>query len=185
MADTQRSVSAINTLLANNTTQQISPQDLRDAFLSWRMGHGQIYVDANSSPVGSASITVSSQNNWVECTEATWTATSGLHWFDMTSNGRLYYTGAADVTCHIACTVTISGSNNNTLALKIGKNTTPDDASEVQRKMGTGGDVGSTAMHLVTTLSNGNYISLWGANYTNGNAFTLVCANLQVVTMPA
>lgn len=44
MADTQRTLSAILTLLADNTSQAISAQDLRDAIVSVFANYGMMYV---------------------------------------------------------------------------------------------------------------------------------------------
>jgi hypothetical protein len=183
MADTQRSVSDILTLLADNTNQAISPQDMRDSFVTWRMGHGQLYVAAADA----AAITIADTTNYVEATAPAWTASAGLHWFDESDgNGRLTYTGVADVVVHIAATVsfTVSGTND-VIHWRIGKNGTTDVASEVQVKIGTGSDVQSTAMHLVTTLSTGDHLSLFTRNATAVENVTLEVANLQAVTMPA
>ena len=49
MVDTQRSLSAIQTLFADNTAGAISPQDLRDAVETLRMGHGEIYVSSTAA----------------------------------------------------------------------------------------------------------------------------------------
>ncbi len=183
MADTQRSVSAILALLPLNTDNEISPQDIRDFAVSWRMGHGQIYVPAAAS----AAITISDNTSYFEATAPAWTLSSGGHWFDESGgNGRLTYTGAADVVVHIACSVSFrSASNNQMIHMRLGKTGTTDEASEIQRKVGTGADVGSTALHLVTTLSTNDYISLWIRNSTAANNVTLDVANLQAMTMPA
>ena len=44
MADTIRTLSALQTLLADNTTGQISPQDLRDMLVSCMGVYGHLYV---------------------------------------------------------------------------------------------------------------------------------------------
>lgn len=49
MADTQRTLSAILTLLADNTAQAISAQDLRDAIVSVFANYGMIYVHGGST----------------------------------------------------------------------------------------------------------------------------------------
>jgi hypothetical protein len=57
MADTQRTLSAILALLADNTGQAISPQDLRDAIVSLFANYGMIYVHGGTT--AQASITTS------------------------------------------------------------------------------------------------------------------------------
>lgn len=48
MTDTARSWSDLSTLLADNTAQGISEQDLRDAFESFR-SHAFLYIDGNTT----------------------------------------------------------------------------------------------------------------------------------------
>jgi len=182
MADTQRTVATILSLLANNTAGAISPQDVRDFAVSWRNGHGQIYVAAADA----AAITIANTNDYVEATVApAWTLSSGAHLFDESGgNGRLTYTGTQPMTAHIACSISMTcGSNLQLTHWRLGVNDTTDAASECQRKIGTGTDSGSTALHLITTVTTGDYISLWCRNSTGANDVTLEVANLQVVTM--
>lgn len=183
MAQTQRSTSEIYTLLADNVTGNISPQDIRDAFASWRMGHGQIYVPATAA----AAITIANTTDYVECTAPVWTLSAGGHLFDESAgNGRLTYTGLATSYMHIAYSYSMTtASNNQVTHFRIGKNGITDEASEVQRKVGTGADVGAGACHLVTSMSTGDYLSVWVRNSTSASDVTLVCCNLQAVSMIA
>lgn len=182
MAETQRTTAAVYSLLADNTSGDISPQDQRDGFATWRMGHGQMYVAAADA----AAITVSDTSSYFEATNPAWTLSGGLHLFDESGgNGRLTYTGTAEVTCHIALSLSMtSASSNQVLHFRIGKSGTTDAASEIQRKVGTGTDVGALAMHLITNMTNGQYLSLWVRNATGANNITVETANLQAVTMP-
>ena len=183
MTQTQRSVAEIYALLPDNITEDISPQDHRDSLATWRMGHGQIYVPAAAS----APVIINNTADYFEAIDPAWTLSAGAHFFDESGgNGRLTYIGVADVTVHIACTISLtSGSNLQVIHGRLGKTGTTDEASEVQRKIGTGTDVGSTALHLVTSMSTGDYLSLWVRNATGSNNVILEVANLQAVTMPA
>lgn len=182
MADTQRSIAQILALLADNSSGDISPQDLRDAFVTWKMRHGQIYVASG----GGAATTVSNTADYFECNASTWTLSSGAADFDESGgNGRLTYTGVADVMLHVACTISFTAaSNNQVLHFRLGKSGTTDAASEVQFKIGTGSDVGSTAIHLIVSLSTGQYLSLFVRNETSAANVTVSVANLQAVSMP-
>lgn len=184
MADTQRSVTAALALLADNSAGAISPQDLRDALTTWRMGHGQLYVPAAAA----AAVTIPDTTNYVEVTAPVWTLSSGAHWFDESAgNGRLTYIGAADVSAHIALTVSMScASPNQDIHARVGVNGTTDAAAEIEHRLTTATFRASTALHLIVTgLSNGDYISLWLRNETGANNVTIESANLQAVTMPA
>ena len=182
MAQTQRTTTEVFSLLADNTSGLISPTDVRDGFETWRMGHGQLYVEnGNGSPV-----TVAVAGTFYEMIQSTWTPSTGLHLFDESAgNGRLTYIGVADVVVHVAASISFTaGQNNITTRFRLGKNSTPDPAAEAQRKIGTGSDVGSTAIHLVTTLSTGDHVSLWATTIGTPSTITLACANLQAITMP-
>jgi hypothetical protein len=183
MTQTQRSAAEIYALLADNVTEDISPQDHRDSLATWRMGHGQIFVPAAAS----APIIIINNTDYYEAVDPAWTLSAGAHFFDESGgNGRLTYTGVAPVTIHIACTISItSGSNQQVIHARLGKNATPDPASEAQRKIAQGTDVGSTALHLIESMTTGDYVSLWLRNATAANNVILEVANLQAVTMPA
>jgi len=115
----------------------------------------------------------------------TWTLSSGAHLFDESDgNGRLTYIGVEPMAAHIACSIsfTVAGSNDVT-HWRIGINGTSDAASEAQRKVGTGSDVGSTALHLIADVTTGDHISLFARNATATDNITLETANLQVVSM--
>lgn len=179
MADTQRTVAAILALLADNSAADISPQDIRDFAVSWRNTHGQIYV---STP---AAVTISNTTNYFEVTAPTWTLSSGAHlWDESDGNGLLTYVGTEPMAAHIACSIsfTVAGSNDVT-HWRLGKNGTDDAASEIQRKVGTGADVGSSALHWITSVSAGDHISLFTRNATASDDITLETGNLQVVGM--
>ena len=181
MADTQRTVSAIYTLLADNAVGAISAQDLRDGLETMRCGYGQLYVAADSE------ITPSNTTDYTECTAGTWTLGADAHWFDESGgNGRLTYTGAAAVVCLcIAAFSMTAGGNNQVSHWKLGKSGTTAAASEIDRKIGTGTDVGSASTMLLTSLANGNYLSLWGRNETSTATLTVTGGSLSVITFPA
>lgn len=184
MAQTQRSISDIWTLLADNATQDISAQDIRDAFETYRMRHGQLYVAAGA---GSA-LSLPDTGTYYEETVSTWTNDTGAAYeFDESAgNGRLTYTGTQPIMVHIAASISFTlGGSNAVIHCRIGKSGTTIAPSEIQRKVGSGSDVGSTALHLVTSMTNGQYLSLWFRNETDTSALTLACANLQVVSMPS
>jgi hypothetical protein len=182
MSQTQRTTTDVYNLLADNTSGGISPQDLRDGFATWRLGHGQIYVAAADA----TAISIAATSNYYEATAVPWTLTSGAHLFDESAgNGRLTYTGVADVWCHVACSISVvPASPVQTLHFRIGLSGTTDAASEVIRYCANSTDIGSTALHLITGMSTGQYLSLWARNETSSANVTLHTANLQVVTMP-
>jgi hypothetical protein len=184
MAQTQKTLSAIYALLADNATGAISAQDLRDAFESWRMSHGQIYIP----PVNATETAIVSADVYVEVTAPAWSLTTGAasHNFDESDgNGRLTYTGAEPVTVHCALSYSIelSSGTNQYIAVSMGVNGTPDTSSEQRRKVGISGDLGAGAAHLITTLNNGDYLSMFAKNETSTANVVITNANLQAIGM--
>jgi hypothetical protein len=183
MAETQRTIADIYTLLSNNVTGAISPTDLRDSFETWRMSHGQIYIPATNA----TATTISDTTSYFEVTAPAWSLTTGAasHNFDESAgNGRLTYTGTEPVTVHVAFSYSMTtASNNQVTHFRVGVDGTTDVASEVQRKVGTGTDVGAGACHLISTLTTGQYLSVFVRNSTSASNVTVVCCNLQAVGM--
>lgn len=178
MADTMRSLATLATLLADNSTGDISPQDLRDGLLATvQPGHGEIYV---SSPVAT---TFGDTSTWVQVAGSYAISSPATNWA-MTQNGRLYYTGAADRVLHIAMSISMTADNNNQVTnFGVGKDGTILTPSIIQRKIGTGADVGSTAAHAFTTISNGSYIAAMCRNTTSTASVTATTLNLFVMDM--
>jgi hypothetical protein len=159
MVDTVRTVAALQALLANNTTGDISAQDLRDFLVSASPPHGTMYRNVASAT------TISVIGTYYKM--AGTTTAGNLKDFDMPVDGRLRYTGAAAKHCHIVISVsfTVAG-NNDVVGLKCAKNGTVMDESVQRRFVGTGTDIGSTAVHADAMLSTNDYLELWVANET-------------------
>lgn len=143
------------------------------------IGHGEIYV---STP---AATTISNTSTYYE-EASTYTLSGNNHSFDMDTNGRLRYTGTVDAVAHIALSMSFtSASNNQVIHMRVAKNGTTLAASEIQRKTGAAGDVGSSALHAFTTMSTNDYLSLFVRNSTAATDITMQTTNLFAMTMPA
>lgn len=180
MADTQRTISALLALLADNTTGEISAQDVRDLVATMRASHGELALTV----AGTVSITV--QDDWTEVSAGTWALSGYEHEFDSPGSGRLRYTGANPRLLHIACSVSFSlstGTNDN-VGLAIGVNGTVDTRGVAKRFISTAGDVGSTALHLAPLVSQNDYISLFMKNIDSTADLNLEEANLFAMGMP-
>lgn len=182
MSDTQRSVSEVLTLLADNANAAISPQDLRDAFVTWRLGYAQLYMAEGAE----ATITVASTAAYYEVTGGTWTLTTGGLYFDESAgNGRLTYTGTADVMAYVACAFSVNATNNNIVThWMLGLNGTEQESSEIHRYIGTGADVWAAAVHGLFPLSTGHYVSMFARNSTSATNLQLGPATLIALTLP-
>ncbi len=179
MADTQRTLAQLQTLLANNVTGAISAQDLRDMLESLRNDHGEICVtSAVETPIAV-------QNTWYTTEAGTWSLTGATaHNFSMDTNGRLQYDGAETRTFHIACSVSLlSASNNKVYELGVGVDGTVNVPSIVRRKIATGADVGSTAVHGLVALAPSSYLGLMIRNITDTTNATVSLSNLFAMGM--
>lgn len=180
MAETQRTIADLITRLADNTVGAISPEDVRDIIASLRPSYGQIYVPAAAA----AAVTISNTTGYFECSAPAWTLSGSAHNVDESDgNGRLTYTGATTLRALVTCTVSMTCvGSNDVLHFRIGKNGVTDAASEVQRKIGTGSDVGAAALTFATDLTTGDHVSLFVRNATATDNVTIETASMQLIS---
>ncbi len=180
MADTQRSIAALKLLHPDNMSGSISPQDNRDLIETLAAGHGEMYV---STP---AATSFSETTSFMDIA-GTYTLSANNHHWVMSTNGQLKFTGTADRICHIAVSVSLTSSANNQVihmaVAKTGSTLTP---SIIQRKIGTGADIGSTALHAFTDVSTDDYLTLQVRNtsWSAAETVTFETANFFVMSMP-
>lgn len=158
MVDTQRTKSALAALLADNITQDISPQDVRDFLESMHLAYGVMYVSTDAA----TSIAVIDTFVKVAGTTTQVAARNFTH-----SNNRLTYTGTPDInaTCLVSFSMTSAGSNQE-VDFKIAKNGVVIDDTLIRRKIGTGSDLGAAHVQGFTSLSTNDFVELWVANHS-------------------
>ena len=178
MAQTQRTYAQIIALLPDNNAGDISPQDIRDFAESFRPLMGEVYRQS-----GAGTVTTTVAGTYYEVATGTWASVTSLMGFDMSAgNGRLTYTGTVPVMMHIALSISFTlATNNVTTHWRIGVNGTPSPVAQADRKVGTGADVGSTALHLIAMLNTGDYISAFVSTETAGAVVTPTSMNLQAI----
>lgn len=171
---TQRSYSEIIALFPDNLAGLISEQDLRD------------FVDSVYPPYGSLSMgtpaetTISGIGDFVKAAGTTVVGNSNNMTPD--TSGRITYDGASDRHFHIVCSISMTcASNLQTLAFRIAKNGTTIAASQLRRRVNTGTDIGSTAVHADVMLSTGDYLELYVAN--NSSTANLTIEDLYLFCM--
>ena len=180
MAQTQGTIASTWAGLADNTNNQISPEDLRNAFETWRPRHGQIYQVGNASETAIANTTT-----YCAATLSGTTLSTGAYGFDSPSSGQLRYTGANDVMLHFVITVSLTVATNNQLIhFRVAKNGTTDEASECRRFVATGTDVGAVAVHVMASASQNDYLELAVRNQTSAANVTITTINIQAVSIP-
>ena len=84
------------------------------------------------------------------------------------SGNRVIYTGIIDVWVTVNCAVSMTtGGNVQIATLAIFKNGVLVGTSPIDRKIGTGSDVGALAVQCMVPLSTNDYVELWGKVNTN------------------
>ncbi len=177
MADTQRSITAVLALLADNNTQQISAQDIRDVVETLRNGHGQIYVSS------SAETTIVTKSVFVKAAGTTTLTTSpaAVGW-SMSANNRLRYDGTADRIAHVTCAISLqAAANSKEIQWRLAKNGTTIADTTITRKIVVNSENGAAAITAIVGVSSGDYIELWVANDTDNTNATLSKMILTVV----
>jgi len=78
------------------------------------------------------------------------------------TDGSLVYTGTENIIAEIVVSFSVTSSVNNVvIKLFLGKNSVIDTATEMQRKIGTGADVGLGSFSSLMSLSTGDTIDLF------------------------
>jgi hypothetical protein len=177
MADTQRTIAALQTLFADQAAQGISPQDLRDFLVSAEPDRGELWF---STP---AATTTSDTGTYYKAAGTTTLQTSPAAVnFDMPANNRLRYTGTPTRQFLVqanASQTTASGSV--VIHYRLAVDGTTVASSEIQRKQGTTpSDVGAFSIGTIVTLANGSYVELWLRNATSTTTVTVEAGNLLV-----
>lgn len=174
MADTQRNLDALQTLLADNATGDISPQDLRDMLVSMYPGHAQAYV---STP---AATTLADTSTWVQVA-GTYTLSASAYLWTMAVNGRLVCGADTARDVSVMATVSMTAANNNVVTeWVVVVDGVPDLNTLVQRKIGTGADVGALAVMGHVTVSPGSYVCLMCRNTTSASDVTATALNMTL-----
>jgi hypothetical protein len=172
MADTRRTLAALLTLFANNTTGQIGAQDLRDFVVSSHPAHGEIDITV------AAETTINTVNVW-ENSAGTFTLAEGTD-FDMNSNGQLRYTGPSteqvDVNVHISMT---AAANNKIWDVGVGLNGTIVPYSFSRHKVSTGADISSVASSVILTMVTNDYLTIMVRNTTDDTNATVELGGLD------
>lgn len=159
MADTERTISALQTLLANNNTKQISPQDQRDVLVSLAVKYGEIYI---STP---AATTISNTTGYFDVA-GTYTLGEAKQ-FDMNTNGQLRYTGTPTIEVFIfgELSATVAGTND-VIHLEFRKNGVDIAGSDAMTKLAIGTDVQGLTIFGITSMATNDYLTLAVRNET-------------------
>lgn len=173
MAQTQRSYAELIALLADNTSGDISAEDVRDLLESLRQPHCGIYISAQVETV------ISGANVWTKALGTTLASAPDSHLFTLVGNNRLRYDGPSDRHVQIDCNASmIAVGNNVVLDLAIAHNDTILNGY-VSRKISTGSDVGAVSIAADVNMSTNDYIEIWVRNQTSSDNLTLTTGYMR------
>lgn len=175
MVDTVRSISTLLAALVDNTSGAITPQVIRDVVVSLEPAIGGCYITSTAATTFSDSVTP------VKIAGTT-TAIGGLHNFTSLVTNRLVYTGAAQATvlCIVSLSMTAAG-NNKIIELSVAKNGSVVADSLMQRKIGTGTDVGHITLIGMAQLVENDYIEPFILNTTDTVSATATHLNFSAI----
>lgn len=139
--------------------------------------YGELYVTVT------APSTIASAGEF-RVANGTTSATGNIANFTHTNPFRLTYTGTgtAQVFCSINYSITASG-NSKVVATRFGKNGTTVTASEIQRKIGTGTDIGAAGQSAIIQMAPNDYVEFFVANTTDTVGVTIEKAVMNVVAI--
>jgi len=135
--------------------------------------HADYYVSS------SAETTISSIGAAVKVAGTTTNVTAKN--FTHTDN-RATYTGKDTHVFQVTASISMTSAGNNVVAsLFVYKNGSVIAASEQQRRVNTGTDVGNAALNVMVELAENDYIEIWIANETTTANFTVEYMNVAVI----
>lgn len=110
--------------------------------------------------------------------------TTAANVFRFDTNGvsnRLRYVGTKTRIFNISASLSLtSTTNNQVLSIYFAKNGTVLNSTRIQRKIGTGADIGAASISGTVELATGDYIELWLANNLASRDATIENLNLHI-----
>lgn len=170
MADTPRTKSGLQTVLATNGVQGLSAQDVRDFLVSIMGVYAQLYVSggvaSQSMGTSPAKLTLWAADGEEDLADADYT------------NDQIEIGALGDGVYLALAQFSFSGAVSTTFTLKLAVNGTEDDAIACSRKLGTGGDDGSCSFVGLVSLSDGDIVTVYCTADGVSKSFTLAEAQL-------
>jgi hypothetical protein len=156
MADTQRSAAELIALLADNSTGDISAQDLRDLVETLIPDQGAIFIDTTAT----APTAITTPGTFELLAGGTLEKSNGRN-FTMDQDGRLTYEGTATRRCIVWVSLSYTiDQNNHETRWRIHKTGVHDPATEIIREVGTGTVPVNITLNGHITIEPGDYIEV-------------------------
>jgi len=167
MADVKRSLADLLLLFADNTTGDISPQDLRDLAVSLSNAHGRISIDTP------AATTIGVAGTFVKAAGSTVASGIGVEFTEGTAN-RLTYTGTPTRHVHMTANLTLNAiGTNQVVSAAIAVNGVVQSASEAATIIKVSGDGLSLSLAYDLHMTTNDYVEVWVTNETSTGDVTV------------
>lgn len=146
------------------------------------------FFDSTPKIITISSKTIGSNNtNMVLCNPTTTLTTNmmGMGFDNGGANtGRLRYTGATTRIFHVACTISVGPvTSSDQFVFGIARNGSVLSTSKVIQKTSNSGEIESTALHVMVTLSQNQYLELYVGNMTDGRNVEIYSLNFFALGM--
>lgn len=174
--EVQRTIAELYALLADNSSGDISPQDVREIVETLRSGNAEMSLSV------SAETSIAAIGTFVKLAGTTvQTANPAARLFSMTANNRLEYTGVAKVivTVHTNVTLQLSSGVNQDIRTRIAKNGLTITETDVLRLLSGTTDKGFVHCDANVEMVTGDYVEVWVAN--NTSTANLTALRLQTI----
>jgi hypothetical protein len=167
MADTARTLTEILTLMADNTTGAISPQDIRDMIVSIAAANGRLSIGS------SAATTIAVAGTYYK---AAGTTTPGGDSNDVTeaTTNRLTYTGVPTRHMEIIVSATVSAvGTDQIVGMKIYHNGAEIPSSLARTIIKASGNAVSITSHADVHMATNDYLEIFVTNESSTGAVTI------------
>ena len=139
---------------------------------------GEIYLYNNT-----LSTNIQSKDTWTVI-NGVWRGNNESMLFQNFTNGALKYVGQETMFFHVAMTLSAkSAGANDIMRAAVFKNGVLLPGAEIEQYLFAAGDIGSTAIHVATTLSYGDTLSVYLYNEVDADDITVSYANLFAMGM--
>lgn len=174
MAETPKTLAALLAQLPDNTSGDISAEDIRDVVVSLFPSRGQIDLTVG------ATTTFSGQNVWTKMAGTTVLDSSlGQDGFSMPGNNELRATKAVNQVLFCVANIEVScASNNKTFGATFAKNGTAISTFHVSQKLASGGESYFFSFAGLIPTTTNDIISVYVRNETDSTS--LVTQNLTL-----
>ena len=164
MTQTARSIAQILALTADNSSQQISPEDLRDAIVTLQVKYGGLFVTTGDE----AATVITNTTDYFDLAGTYTLDVNGAQFDQSAGNGLLTYIGAPDIVAVlIGQTSCIAASGTQVCKIRFEKNGADIVGSDAESIVLSTGAVNAVELGIVT-LSTGDSVGLAIRNTTAG-----------------